>query len=379
MVKVNQYRSYHPSKLICPKSKTTKNQQRAQRPVKSARTNLPMKQKNVTVAPAAISKKARTKVPKIKRLPNGETIISHCEYFFDLGRNTTVVYPTSGAALLNTHVNPANPVMFPWLSSIAPNYESYRFESLEVEYQPQCGSATDGVVMMAIDYDPSDAPAISKTQLMSYESSVKGAAWQNFSHVSKKPNLAKQKEYYPEYSVNPSTSPSVLRQNNVGTLEAVAIGQGGDAPTVIGELFVHYVIRLKTPQIPTGYNARALSIHISNSSDLTVGSLAGNFPIQVDDSNTLRFLASFIGYVNIVQRGTNITTDPTLGSILPAGAGSVTLIEAVTNATKVSSSVLYKITIPAEATVDFTPGTNTTVTLVYLAFTSVVHDIYIAI
>jgi hypothetical protein len=60
----------------------------------------------------------------------------------------------------NQSVNPANPVLFPWLSKIAINYDKYRFRKLQFHYKKQVSeyatAGTKGLVYMTFDYDATD-------------------------------------------------------------------------------------------------------------------------------------------------------------------------------------------------------------------------------
>jgi hypothetical protein len=286
---------------------TTKNHNKQQRPVKSAKTNLP-KNQNIVRAPSAIARKSTIRAPKIKYLPNGETVISHREYLVDLTSNKTNVFPVLGPSQLVERINPLNGGLFPWLSLIARNYETYNFKKLEVQYEPQCGSGTGGVVMLTIDYDPSDAAAESKTQLMANFGSVKDSPWVCFSHVSKKENLSKQKSYYCAYALSAQNDPSTLRQNDVGTLQVVAIGQGSGDPTIIGELYVDYIIHLKTPQLGESLGGLSMAFDINSpSSDLRLYNRYGNLNFVATGSDTITLKQAFCGFVFFKVAGSGIT------------------------------------------------------------------------
>ena len=46
--------------------------------------------------------------------------------------------------------------MFPWLAALAAGYEKYRFRRLSYFYRSMAPTTANGLVYMAIDYDPSD-------------------------------------------------------------------------------------------------------------------------------------------------------------------------------------------------------------------------------
>ena len=82
--------------------------------------------------------------------------VTHREYIED------VTFGGSGLYLnvIAEPINPGNRLLFPWLASIASRFETYRFNSLKFIYEPQCGTDTDGTVMIAVDFDAIDPPPV---------------------------------------------------------------------------------------------------------------------------------------------------------------------------------------------------------------------------
>jgi hypothetical protein len=73
-------------------------------------------------------------------------------------------------------VNPANDLLCPWLSTIAPCFEQYVINSLSVEYVPECNYIATGTVTMAFLYDAADTTVPNTmTQLSQYEGAVTGS------------------------------------------------------------------------------------------------------------------------------------------------------------------------------------------------------------
>lgn len=252
--------------------------------------------------------------------------------------------------------------MFPWLSNISRNYETYKFQKLEVQYEAACSTNVNGLVMISIDYDPSDDAAISKTQLMANEGAVKDAPWVTFAHVSSKKNLSKQKNYYCFYEVQDASSFATIRQNDVGKLQIVSIGQTDNAPQILGSLFVDYTIELNTPQLTSSLGG---SNTVFKSDTVFLGPRTGNINIEAADTNTFRFQQAFSGFCLLIQRGTGITGSPGLAA--PSTDGVVyTTLENVFSTT--AAMTLYRLTAPAEATIDFAPAPNTTTVLTYQNF-----------
>lgn len=68
----------------------------------------------------------RNSAPRFEALRNGDCIITHREYVGDIsaGTGTPSVFNVTQYA-----INPGQQNLFQWLSRIASNYESYKFEA----------------------------------------------------------------------------------------------------------------------------------------------------------------------------------------------------------------------------------------------------------
>jgi hypothetical protein len=97
--------------------------------------------------------------------------IRNTEYVTDVtwdGSSTGPVY--------SCDINPAAPT-FAWLSRIAGCYEMFRVKSLSFKFTPTCSSQTAGVIVMAYDYDSSDAAPTAKQQISAFGGSKRGNVW----------------------------------------------------------------------------------------------------------------------------------------------------------------------------------------------------------
>lgn len=269
-------------------------------------------------------------------------------------------------------ISPSNPLLFPWLSGISKNYESYKFEQLSFQYQPACSSTLPGLVMMGVDYDAADPPPTSKAQLQSYEDSVKVNSWMECVHVSKKRNLQKYPNYFTDFTVSQDVSvPSANRQNYVGTLTVATIGQG--SKPIIGELYVDYTIRLETPQL--GQPNGALSLESAGASPwapfnvtaATQFDFMGDVVLQWPATSHYRalMLQNFQGLVVLVQMGTGVTTHPILTLY---GPGTLQLL--IANTQSSGSIALYNCSMEPNCEFGITAGTSTTTTKWHLAWVS---------
>lgn len=102
--------------------------------------------------------------------------IKHREYLNDI-----ITHPTANTfQVINYSVNPGLTNVFPWLSQIAPSYQTYRWHGLVVEFKSTSGDALNstntalGTVIMATDYNAQtiNAPFLSKQEMLNYSMSV---------------------------------------------------------------------------------------------------------------------------------------------------------------------------------------------------------------
>jgi hypothetical protein len=95
------------------------------------------------------------------------TVITHSEF---IGTVTT----SSTSFQLNKFISiqPGLNVAFPWLSTIAGNFDRYRFLSLEFDFIPACPTSTLGTVYMAFDPDALDNGPIQTSDMFQYKANL---------------------------------------------------------------------------------------------------------------------------------------------------------------------------------------------------------------
>lgn len=164
--------------------------------------------------------------------------ITHKEYIADITGSSD--FFTSSFSL-----NPGIAAVFPWLSNIAVNYESYVFKRLEFMFETSVATTTPGTVMLAVDYDATDAAPLTKQALMSYAQAQRSSPWQACSYNCRSGDLTKfAKERY----VRSGDTTGDIKTYDVGNL---FLSTQGTPATVLGELYVAYTIELRTPQTHT--------------------------------------------------------------------------------------------------------------------------------
>ncbi len=254
-------------------------------------------------APVAQARIVRNPGPRQKQyLPNGDIRIAHREYFNDL---TT---PGADFNVSTYNINPGLSNVFPWLSQIANNWETYVFEKLDFCFETESATSQVGTVILTVDYDAADAAPDTKSDAMTYRGAVRSAPWTSSCHRSLREDLVKMKERY----VRNGTLASNLdiKTYDVGTLFVCTQGQTGVA--TLGELYVDYVIVLKTPQISTNPTLSKIASGGSglSGSDLTGtgATLTGSLPLTNSAASTFLFGTDWEGIVRVLLTGTTLAT-----------------------------------------------------------------------
>lgn len=184
--------------------------------------------------PAAVPVRVRPMKPTIKTV-NGKTIIVGHEEFATLSGSVAF-------AATRHLINPGLSGMFAWLSGRATGYDKYRVVRLEYHYVPaEAVTTTAGVVYMAFDYDPDDAPPSTLAALSTYEGLESGHAYESFSVVvdNRKVNSSLLK-----IRDGPVCGSRLLY--DPCSLIVGTVSMGGTS--AVGQLWVGYEIELVAPQ-----------------------------------------------------------------------------------------------------------------------------------
>lgn len=233
--------------------------------------------------PAANGTVVRTGRPRMQSRKGGNMRVVHREYLADI--NLT----SAGFDLqFQFGINPGNIALFPWLSQIAQRFELYSFKALRFIYEPQTATTTTGTIMLAIDYDASDPPPTSKTQMMSYDNAVRSPPWFACTHQSTSGDLHRLKTNY-VLSGEPPTQ-SDIKTFDIGNLYVAVQTDSATLPISAGELYVEYDVELITPQISSDtLSATILGQQGSMTPDFPFGNVPvviGPLPVQVVQDGT---------------------------------------------------------------------------------------------
>lgn len=190
----------------------------------------------------------------------GEIRIKFREYLGDVRTHPTVV-----GAWYNTAytLNAANQQTFPWLSTLALNYEQWQpngiifeFRSTATEYST---SANLGSVIMATDYDYSDSDYATKLEALNsaYAMESKISADIQMHGVECAPASNPTRIFYCSNSTSVPTGTSV-HEYFLGKFQIATSGSSATANSIVGSLYVNYDITFRKPQFTQGVYAKQL-------------------------------------------------------------------------------------------------------------------------
>lgn len=260
------------------------------------------------MAPVSAARVVEVPRPKMSLSANsrGEISVSHREYIRDI---------PGSVAFANTqfNLNPGLQAVFRWLSSLAPGYESYVFMKLDFYFETMKSTATSGTIMLACDYDSTDAAPANKQQLMSFAGAVRSPVWGECSlHLSHK-EMYKQG---PSKSIRLGGIPANddIRLYDVGNLNVATDGCADT--TALGELYAEYTVIFQTPQIDQQAVTNSLSGKIVGATGITRAVPFGTAPVVTGGlpvtaaSATLTFNRVGTYLLSFQVTGTTFTGDP---------------------------------------------------------------------
>jgi len=172
-------------------------------------------------------------------------VIRHREYLGDVMASTVFSLTSYG-------LNPGDFTTFPWLSTLAQQFEEYRFRGLVFVYKPTSGfiggsTPSLGTVMLATQYDVLDPPFSSKQIMDSYEYADAVLPTESCMHgVECDRSLTPVPTLYIRHGAAPAGSDP--RLFDIGTFSIATIGQQASTYSV-GELWVTYDVEFLKPRI----------------------------------------------------------------------------------------------------------------------------------
>lgn len=131
--------------------------------------------------PVAIGRVSAASRPVWVGCPDGIRI-RHSELVGTLRYNSVNTFQVDDrcATTPGLDLNPANALLFPWLSVSARAFERYRFHSVRFELYPAQGTSTGGRCYAAVDLDYDDPVPTNAQQTMCNRYAVEGPVWSEF-------------------------------------------------------------------------------------------------------------------------------------------------------------------------------------------------------
>jgi len=225
---------------------------------KQNRNTRSMAQRNPGIDRFPLGNRQGTGFGKRKRI-----LISESEFISEIA----VANEPNFNVALNLPINPGQASTFPWLSTIAKQYEKYCFKSLQFVYKPEVTqynptSSAVGKVMLSCDYDASDSPPNSKQQVEDTDPHADCMPYERMSLFLNPDELHKNSD---AKFVRPAGLPgsSDIKTYDCGNLYVSNQGQTGNGVN-LGELHVVYTVELSVPVLestnkaPVNYSVTSL-------------------------------------------------------------------------------------------------------------------------
>jgi len=210
--------------------------------------------------------------------------LSRSEFIQDITSDSTKPFNT----VFNAALNPGLPGPFPWLSQIAQYFEEYEFVQLifEVRSMVTEGNTTaGGTIVHATQYNPTNALFTTKQRMENYEYASSHKVTDHGQHgIECDP--AKRAGSAAEY-VRTGPVPSGQDQKSYDLALYQLVITGATANINIGELWVHYTVKLKKTKIPDPGSAVTPFAQCSANSTQTGVNNIGSSPFVIAASSTI--------------------------------------------------------------------------------------------
>lgn len=298
---------------------------------------------NVFKAPVVIGIQSHGHNPKMwakARKGDVEVVVEHVEYLKDVISSGSSDF--LGGELMAIDVNPGLSTFAPWLSTLAANFDEYKFDYVELRYEPACGTSSDGKILATFDPDVLDELPDSKQEMLEARVQLDSPVWTRASLKVPK-DLLSNYLYVRSASVPANADQHVY---DVGQFILNNIGAAA-SPTVLGELFMCYKVRLRTPNGGIVKEGNILANSTSVAAPLGTSFTAtdaSTLQLTWITGTTFYFQTPGIYAVHIVQAGTGFTGGATLSA-----NGSVNTVTSLASAfTAGIADQLYEIEVADE-------------------------------
>lgn len=218
-------------------------------------------------------------------------------------------------------VQPGLSSTFPWLASMAINWENYHMNAIQFRYVSRSSTAFTGSVIMAPDYDSSDSQPTTYQEISTFQNSISDAPWKDIvCRLSPRSTmLVGQNRYIRSGPLGPNQD---VKLYDIAVLNLATVGQSDTA--VIGELWVEYNVTLLVPNVQVITQVSNLSSgQVVGATNFATTALMGTVQAGSSGNVVITFVGNVVTLTNlsigsryqltyILAANTTITTAPTM-------------------------------------------------------------------
>jgi len=206
-------------------------------------------------------------------------IICHREYLGDISG-------TSAFNVLNYPLQPGNSTTFPWLATIAQNYQQYKFHGVVFEFRSLLTdfvtNGQPGVVVLATNYNASQSVFVNKQQMENSEFAVSTKPTVNLMHMIEcDPNITIDPIKF--VRTGPVPSGQDARLYDWGNFQFATQSNPSGNPN-LGELWVTYCVEFLKPVIPPTLASVNNPMYHFVTSGVASGNILGTTPVSASGS-----------------------------------------------------------------------------------------------
>jgi hypothetical protein len=199
--------------------------------------------KTVTVrrkaAPVNYSRRTINRPPQFLNR-GGKVTVTHNEFIGNVIADDSNISPLENPTIYS--MNPGLKRTFPWLSTIAINYEFYNVKMVRAHFVPILPTSTPGQVVMFMDYDSADDKPPNEIAFKNNYRCQTHSVWDEFSYM-----LTNNKAYKKLFiRTEPLPDNQDIKTYDFGKFYVAT--KGIPTGTVIGDLRFEYEIELSVPQ-----------------------------------------------------------------------------------------------------------------------------------
>ncbi len=189
------------------------------------------------------------------KVGKNSVFVSHREYIGEVAGSVGFVNTTYA-------ISPYNPNLFPWLATLAANFECYRIHGLVFELNTEAtdyaSGANIGSIMMSTEYNANLPSFTSKIGMLNYEFTTSTKTSNNLYHGVE---CARDETVAPILFTYSTGSPGAVNDLRLSTLGNFQVATQGQASTaVVAELWATFQVELLKPRLgnPIGVSSYSL-------------------------------------------------------------------------------------------------------------------------